>query len=471
MGKPTGFLEYDREDPGHRPVAERIRDYREFAVRLPLQRVEVQGARCMDCGVPFCHSSGCPVFNLIPEWNDLVYRGDWREALARLEMTNNLPEITGRVCPAPCETACTMAINGSPITIKQIELEIIEHGFAEGWVVPKPPARETGRRIAVVGSGPAGLSAAQQLRRLGHRVTVYEKHDKIGGILRYGIPAYKLEKWVIDRRVNQMRAEGIEFETGVTVGEDISARYLRQRHDAILLSLGAGQPRDLHAVGRGYEGIHFAMEYLGQSNARVAGEPYSGPDIDARGKVVLVIGGGDTGSDCVGTARRQGAKAIHQFEILPKPREWAEARNPDWPRWPAILRTSSSHDEGCERRWAVTTKQFTGRGVHVSQAHCAEVTWEGSGRGLRPVETPGSEFALDVDLVLIAMGFLHVEHTKLLDDLGVAFDSRDNLLTDGYRTTVDGVFAAGDAATGASLVVAGIWNGRQAARAIDRALG
>jgi glutamate synthase (NADPH/NADH) small chain len=425
----------------------------------------------MDCGVPFCHSSGCPIFNLIPEWNDLVYRGDWREALARLEMTNNLPEITGRVCPAPCEAACTMAINTAPVTIKQIELAIIEHGFARGWVVPRPPVRETDRRVAVVGSGPAGLSAAQQLRRLGHRVTVYEKDAKIGGILRYGIPAYKLEKWVIDRRIEQMRAEGVEFETGVTVGEDISARYLQKRHDAILLTLGAGQPRDLHVVGRDYEGIHFAMEYLGQSNSRVAGEPYASPDIDARGKAVLVIGGGDTGSDCVGTARRQGAKTIHQFEILPKPRDWTESRNPDWPRWPAILRTSSSHEEGCERRWGVTTKQFGCRDVRVSQVHGAEVKWEGTGRGMRPVEVPGSDFTLDVDLVLIAMGFLHVEHTRLLHALGVGLDRRDNVLTDGYRTTAERVFAAGDAATGASLVVSGIWNGRQAARAIDEALG
>jgi glutamate synthase (NADPH) small chain len=471
MGKVTGFLEYPREEAVRRPVAERIGDYRDLLVHLPVERIEVQGARCMDCGVPFCHSSGCPVFNLIPEWNDLVYRGDWREALARLEMTNNLPEITGRVCPAPCETACTMAINSSAITIKQIELAIIEQGFARGWVVPRPPIRETGHRVAVVGSGPAGLSAAQQLRRLGHRVTVYEKDNKLGGIMRYGIPAYKLEKWVIDRRIDLMRAEGVDFETGVTVGEDISTRYLRQRHDAILLTLGAGQPRDLQVPGRGYEGIHFAMEYLGQSNARVAGEPYAGRDIDARDKVVLVIGGGDTGSDCIGTARRQGAKAIHQFEILPKPRDWAEAHNPDWPRWPAIVRTSSSHEEGCERRWNITTNQFTGRGVQVCQAHCAEVRWEASERGTRPVEMPGSEFTLDVDLVLIAMGFLHVEHNKLLEDLGVRFDSRDNVLTDGYRTTVDGVFAAGDAATGASLVVAGIWNGRQAARAIDTYLG
>jgi glutamate synthase (NADPH) small chain len=471
MGKTTGFLDYEREEAGRRPVPERIHDFREFVEHLPVERVEVQGARCMDCGVPFCHTSGCPVYNLIPEWNDLVYRGDWREALARLEMTNNLPEITGRVCPAPCEAACTMAINSSPITIKQIELAIIEHGFARGWVVPRPPARETGRRVAVVGSGPAGLSAAQQLRRLGHRVTVYEKHDKLGGIMRYGIPAYKLEKWVIDRRIEQMRAEGVKFETGVTVGEDISTRYLRKRFGAILLTLGAGQPRDLQVPGRGYEGIHFAMEYLGQANARVAGDPYAGPTIDAKDKVVLVIGGGDTGSDCIGTARRQGAKAIHQFEILPKPREWGGPYNPDWPRWPSILRASSSHEEGCERRWSVATKQFTGRGLHVCRAHCAEVRWEDSGRGMRPVEIPGGDFTLDVDLVLLAMGFLHVEHTRLLTDLGVGFDGRDNLLTDDYRTTVDGVFAAGDAATGASLIVAGIWNGRQAARVIDESLG
>jgi glutamate synthase (NADPH/NADH) small chain len=470
MGRPTGFMEYDREVAGHRPVAERIGDYREFVHQLPPDRLQRQGARCMDCGIPFCHSSGCPLYNLIPEWNDLVYRGQWHQALERLELTNNLPEITGRVCPAPCEPACTMSINRAPVTIKQIELAIIERGFQQGWVLPRPPRAETGRRVAVVGSGPAGLAAAQQLRRAGHSVIVYEKSDQPGGILRYGIPDFKLEKSVIDRRIGQMLAEGVEFETGVTIGEDISARYLRKRHDAVLLALGAGQPRDLAVPGRGFEGIHFAMDYLTQSNRFVAREAALDDIVTARDKVVLVIGGGDTGSDCVGTARRQGAKAIHQFEILPRPEQWSQPYNPEWPKWPAILRESSSHEEGCERRWSVSTKRFAGRGVQLQRAFCAEVQWRQTAHGLRPEEVSGTEFALDVDLVLLAMGYLHVQHSRLLDELGVEFDSRGNIRTQHYRTSAGGVFAAGDAHTGASLVVTAIWHGRQAARVVDEYL-
>lgn len=470
MGKPTGFLEYPREAPSTRPIEDRVRDFKEFVVHLPVARVETQGARCMDCAVPFCHTSGCPVQNLIPEWNHLVHQGDWREALTRLELTNNLPEITGRVCPAPCESACTLSINTSPVTIKQIELAIIERGFAEGWVVPRPPKRETGKCVAVVGSGPAGLAAAQQLRRAGHQVTLYEKDERLGGLLRYGIPDFKLEKWVIDRRLDQMRSEGVEFETGVAVGEDVSARYLRQRFDAVLLTMGAGQPRDLPVPGRELGGIHFALEYLSRSNRHVARQIPDEELISAKDKVVLVIGGGDTGSDCVGTAHRQGASEVHQFEILAQPRVWTEPWNPAWPAWPAILRTSSSHEEGCRRRWSVATSRFSGNGV-VQTAHCADVEWREVQSGRRPVEVPGSEFELRVDLVLLAMGFVHVQHSRLLADLGVEFDARGNILAEGsYQTSAPGVFAAGDASTGASLVVTAIWHGRRAAQAVDRYL-
>jgi glutamate synthase (NADPH) small chain len=471
MGKPTGFLEYPRQTADYRPVEERVRDYREIAVPIATDALQVQGARCMDCGVPYCHALGCPVYNLIPEWNDLVYRGEWREALTRLELTNNFPEITGRICPAPCEAACTMSINSAPVTIKQLELAIVERGFAEGWVQPRPPSQESGRRVAVIGSGPAGLAAAQQLRRAGHQVTLYERNAKLGGILRYGIPDFKLEKHLIDRRLAQMSAEGVQCETDVIIGEDLSARYLQRKYDAILLTMGAGEPRDLTVPGRGLEGIHFAMDYLAQSNRFVAGELHREQITWAEGKNVLVIGGGDTGADCVGTARRQGAKSIRQFEILPKPRDWPEPWNPQWPYWPAILRTSSSHEEGCERRWSVSTTAFSGRGVKVDEAACAEVRWVERGGRQSPQEVEGSEFAVKVDLVLLATGFLHVQHSRLLEDFGVDFDERGNVkLSAGYETSVKGVFAAGDAGTGASLVVRAIWHGREAARAIDESL-
>ncbi|MBD3242226.1 MAG: glutamate synthase small subunit [Chitinivibrionales bacterium] len=468
MGKPTGFLEYERKTAAYRPVGERVKDYKEVAQHFPVEQLREQGGRCMDCGIPFCHAMGCPVYNLIPEWNDMVYNGQWREAYERLELTNNLPEITGRVCPAPCETACTLSINAAPVTIKQLELAIVEKAFRMGWVVPRPPRTESGKRVAVVGSGPAGLAAAQQLRRAGHAVTLFEQSPKIGGILRYGIPDFKLDKSVIDRRMKQMAAEGVVFETGVVLGDDISARYLRTKFDAVLLSMGAGEPRDLPVPGRGLEGIHFAMNYLSQSNRHVAKELKKHEIIWAGGKHVLVIGGGDTGSDCIGTANRQGAASVSQFEIMPKPREWTEPWNPEWPNWPSIVRTSSSHEEGCERQWSVTTKRFSGKGVRVEEAVCAKVEWqEKKGRRV-PVEVPGSEFTVKADLVLLAMGFVHVQHSKLLDDLGVEYDARDNVATNGnYATSVDGVFVAGDAATGASLVVRAIWHGRRAAQAVS----
>jgi glutamate synthase (NADPH) small chain len=473
MGKPTGFMEYNRKAFSYRKVEERLKDYREFVFTQPEAELRTQGARCMDCGIPFCHALGCPVENLIPEWNDLVYRGRWREAYERLDLTNNLPEITGRVCPAPCETSCTLSINTAPVTIKQIELAIIEKAFAEGWVVPRPPAALTGKRVAVVGSGPAGLAAAQELRRAGHEVTLFEAGAKLGGILRYGIPDFKLEKTILDRRLDLLRREGIKFETGVAVGDDVSARYVRQKFDAVLLTVGAGEPRDLAVPGRGLEGVHFAMDYLTLQNRFLAGEIGEREVVSAKGKTVLVIGGGDTGADCVGTANRQGAKKVYQFEILPRPRDWTEAWNPEWPDWPAIMRTASSHEEGVTREWAVNTRQFAGRDVRVEQGVFVRVEWGKDLNGRHVMkEIQESEFTLQVDLVLLAMGFLHPRHSKLLDDLKVEYDPRGNVKTNnGYATSAPGVFAAGDAATGASLVVRAIWHGREAAKSVSRYLG
>jgi glutamate synthase (NADPH/NADH) small chain len=477
MGKPTGFLEFTRLKSRYRPVGERIGDYREINKPADEQELKQEGARCMDCGTPFCHSFGCPVVNLIPEWNDAVYKDRWYEAWRRLELTNNFPELTGRICPAPCEAACTLAINSQPVSIKEIERGIIERAFREGWVRPLKPAQETGKRVAVIGSGPAGLAVAQNLRRGGHQVSLFEKSDRIGGILRYGIPDFKLEKWVLDRRLAQMAAEGVEFETDVAIGEDLSVRYLRRKYDAVVLALGAGRPRDLPVAGRGYEGIHFAMEYLTQSNRLIAGDVEPEEAISAAGKRVLVIGGGDTGSDCVGTAIRQKARSVTQVEILPKPREWNESWNPEWPFWPNILRSSSSHEEGCERMWSVNTAQFTGGyDPWVQKAHLNRVEWQpeqsadGAPARFRPVDIPGSEFELTVDLVLLALGFVHVEHRPLVEDLGIELDGRGNIAVDRYQTSEPGIFAAGDCHTGASLVVRAIYQGRGAALAVDKYL-
>lgn len=473
MGKASGFLDYNRVTGKYLPVEERLKNYNEFTIQLPVDELKTQGARCMDCGIPYCHAIGCPVYNLIPEWNDAVYKGDWREAMLRLELTNNLPEITGRICPAPCESACTLSYNSAPVTIKQIELSIIEKAWKEGYIVPRPPMRETGKKVAIIGSGPAGLAAAQQLRRMGHSVTLFEKAQKIGGILRYGIPDFKLEKWVIDRRVEQMQAEGVQFATNVIIGEDISARYLKRTFDVILLTMGAGEPRDLNVPGRGLDGIHFAMDYLTQSNRLVSGElSKEQQTINAKNKTVLVIGGGDTGSDCVGTANRQGAKKVYQYEIMPKPQVWTESTNPNWPNWPNILRTSSSHDEGCERDWSITTRNFSSTTTQVQEGHFARVEWKKEANGqMKMVEIPGSEFSLKVDLVLLAMGFVHVQHSKLLDDLHIEFDNRGNIKSSGgYATSANGVFTAGDAGTGASLVVRAIFHGREAAKQIDEYL-
>ena len=469
MAKPTGFLEYSREEVAHRPVAERVGDHLEIDLPHPDEVMLRQAARCMDCGIPFCHAAGCPVVNRIPEFNDLVYRGRWREACENLHSTNNFPEITGRVCPAPCEAACTLGINDDPVLIKHIEWQVAERGWREGWIVPQPARQRTGRRVGVVGSGPAGLAAAQQLARLGHEVVVFEKDDRPGGLLRYGIPDFKLDKVVLDRRLDQMRAEGVRFENDVRIGEDISARYLRKMFDAVCLTMGAGVPRDLNVPGRGLENVLFAMDFLTRQNRANAGLPGADPQrVTAQDRIVAVIGGGDTGSDCVGTARRQGAKEIHQFEILPEPPPDRPDDTP-WPLWPRILRTSSSHEEGCRRRWCVLTKRLTGVGIRVNKLHGCEVEWTRRAGEWRMKELPGTDFSLRVDLVLLAMGFLHVEHGGLIDALGLPLDPRGNVVVDDHgRTPVPGVFAAGDTSRGASLVVHAIAAGRRAAEGIDR---
>lgn len=471
MGKIRGFLDYPRVTPAYRPVPERLMDYREVATRLPDEALQQQAGRCIDCGIPFCHAMGCPLYNLIPEWNDAVYRGQWRDALQRLDMTNNFPEITGRICPAPCEAACTLAINDGPVTVRLNELAIIERGFAEKAVLPLPSLVKTGRRVAIVGSGPAGLAAAQQLARLGHEVVVWEKAKRPGGLLRYGIPNFKLEKWVIDRRLEQMAAEGVQFETGVNVGEDISAAYLRRSFDAILITCGTEVPRDLTVPGRELAEIYFAMDFLGNSNRTQEGEAPDGSGISAKGKSVLVIGGGDTGSDCVGTANRQGAREVHQFELLPIPREWSEPWNPEWPYWPRIVRKSSSHEEGCQLQWSVVTKRFEGKGGSVAKVSAAQVVWKDvNGRQVFE-EVPGSDFSLDADLVILAMGFTGIVHGKLIYELGVQLSASGTIAVDDkYMSSVPGVFAAGDAVTGPSLVVRAIWQGRQAALRLHEAV-
>jgi len=473
MAKPTGFMLYERQDPSKRPVAERVADYQEVEERLPIRQLETQAARCMDCGVPFCHSFGCPVGNLIPDWNDMVYRRQWRKALDLLHATNNLPEVTGRVCPAPCEAACTLAINQPAVTIKQIELQIIERGWERGWVQPEPAPVKTGKKVAVIGSGPTGLAAAQQLARQGHDVVVFEKADRIGGILRYGIPDFKLEKWVIDRRLEQMRAEGVVFETNVEAGVDVSPRYLRRTFQAILIAAGARVPRDLTLPGRELPGVHFAMRFLTQQNRRNAGEVIPPDDaISAAGKNVVVIGGGDTGADCIGTARRQGAKEIVQIELLPEPPKTRPPDNP-WPTWPRTLRSSSSHDEGCTRMWSVGTREFVGDGGKLSSLRCVRLEWtepDESGRATFK-EVPGSEFELKAELALLAMGFTRVEHGPLIEDFGLEVTDRGSFKVDAdYMTKASGIFAAGDSVLGASLVVRGIALGRDAAAAIGRFL-
>ena len=470
MGKITGFMEIARKDRGYEPVAERIKVYREFVRPLSDADMSQQGARCMDCGIPFCQT-GCPVNNVIPDWNDLVYRGNWRQALDVLHSTNNFPEFTGRVCPAPCEAACTLNINNDPVAIKSIEQAIVDKGWAEGWIEPEVAARKTGRKVAVVGSGPAGLACAQQLARAGHDVTLFEKNDRAGGLLRYGIPDFKMEKHLIDRRIEQMKAEGVAFRTGINVGVDMKTDKLLAEFDAVVLSGGSEKPRDLPVPGRELSGIHFAMEFLPQQNRVVAGDKVSG-QIMATGKHVVVIGGGDTGSDCIGTSIRHGARSVTNFELLPKPPE-QEDKPLTWPYWPLKLRTSSSHEEGAKRDFAVATKRFEGKNGKVASLVGCHVEWVKDAKGgMAMKEVPGTEFTIPADLVLLAMGYVHPVHEGLVAGLGVAKDARGNVLatTDGkgcYATSQPKVFAAGDMRRGQSLVVWAIREGRQCAREVD----
>ena len=471
MGSPTGFRDFERQERSYLPIAERLDNYKEFI--LPLKRKEVarQGARCIDCGTPYCHQ-GCPVDNIIPEWNDLVSQDRWREAIEVLHSTNNFPEFTGRVCPAPCEEACTLNLHDAPVTIKTIEHTIIERAWKERWIQPQIPARRTGRAVAIVGSGPAGLACAQQLARAGHQVTVYEKNAKIGGLLRYGIPDFKLSKSVINRRMSQMLAEGVDFQVNSHVGSDIPVARLVDEYDAVVLSTGCEQPRDLSVPGRELKGIHFAMPFLTQQNCRLAGESLNGAaQITAGGKHVLVIGGGDTGSDCVGTANRQGAASVTQLELLPRPPE-----QPDkllvWPNWPNRLRTSSSHEEGCERWWSVSTTAFSDNDGNVARTHGVRVDWTRQSGSWQMEEIEGTEFELQTDLVLLALGFESPTRDGLLQSLGIELDGGGNVPanTVDYQTTTPAVFAAGDARRGQSLVVWAIREGRQCARAVDEFL-
>jgi glutamate synthase (NADPH) small chain len=464
MGKVTGFKDYAREVPTRRPVEERVNDYFEVYQPFPEEKVRTQAARCMDCGIPFCHT-GCPVNNIIPDWNDLAYRDEWKEAIRVLHSTNNFPEFTGRICPAPCEAACVLGINEPPVTIKVIEKTIVEHAWKEGWIQPEIPETRTGKQIAVVGSGPAGLAAAQQLNRAGHTVELFEKADRIGGLLRYGIPDFKMEKHVLDRRLEQMAAEGVLFRTCAHVGGNVPAQDLRKEFDAILLAGGAESPRDLNVPGRELKGIHFAMEFLPQQNKRVAGDQVPG-QILATDKSVIIIGGGDTGADCLGTSHRQKARIIHQFEIMPMPPQERAPSTP-WPLWPLQLRTESAHEEGGRRHWAVATTKFTGdEHGRVKQLHAIRV---GPAPKFEPM--PGTEFAMDADLVLLALGFTGPVKKGMIEQLGVNLDARGNVATNGsYMSSVPGVFAAGDTRRGQSLVVWAISEGRSAARAMDQYL-
>jgi len=464
MGKTSGFLEYTREVPDRRPVAERVNDWFEIYNPFPEEKIKLQGARCMDCGVPFCHT-GCPVSNIIPDWNDLVWHGRWKEAIRVLHSTNNFPEFTGRICPAPCEAACVLGINEPPVTIKNIEKTIVDRAWEEGWIVPELPTLRTGRRVAVVGSGPAGLAAAQQLARVGHLVTVFEKSDRIGGLLRYGIPNFKMEKHLIDRRIEQMRREGVEFVTNAHVGASFPTSELRRDFDAILLAMGSEQPRDLKVPGRELKGIHFAMDFLPQSNKVCEGD-HVPEQILATGKRVVIIGGGDTGADCLGTSHRHKAAHISQFELLPKPPDERAPHTP-WPLWPMQLRVESSHEEGGARDWSVSTVRFTGDDQgNVKKLHGVRV-----GAPPKFEAIPGSEFEMDVDLVLLAMGFTGPVQGGLIEQLGVNLDARGNVATDQrYMSSEPGVFAAGDARRGQSLVVWAIAEGRKAARGVDEFL-
>jgi glutamate synthase (NADPH/NADH) small chain len=475
MGLPTGFLEIERKDRPYEKVEKRLKNWQEFVLPLPAEEVSRQGARCMDCGIPFCHN-GCPVNNLIPDWNELVRRGRWQDALESLHSTNNFPEFTGRICPAPCEASCTLNIDDNPVTIKSIECSIVDRGWKEGWIVPQVAAAKTGKRVAVVGSGPAGLACAQQLARAGHAVTLFEKADRIGGLLRYGIPDFKMEKHLIDRRMRQMEVEGVEFRTGVEVGATLAVRSLLEGYDAVALTGGAEWPRDLEVPGRELSGTHFAMDFLTQQNKRVAGddEGRAAPrgTLTAKGKHVVVIGGGDTGSDCVGTSNRQGAASVTQLEVMPRPPDH-EDKALTWPDWPLKMRTSSSHEEGVERDFAVLTKRAVGKDGKLAALQCARIEWVKSADGRMAMkEVEGGTFELKADLVLLAMGFLGPRRPGLIEQAAVALDPRGNVAANvvDYKTSVPKLFAAGDMRRGQSLVVWAIREGRQCARSIDETL-
>jgi len=470
MGKPTGFKEYERENLSYAPVADRIMHFGEFS-RLP-EDMSIQAARCMDCGIPFCHN-GCPINNIIPDWNDAVYKGRWREALDILHSTNNFPEFTGRVCPAPCEESCTVNLIDEAVTIKNLELAIIEKGWQEGWVIPQVAKQKTGKRVAVIGSGPAGLACSQQLARVGHDVVLFEKNNRIGGLMRYGIPNFKFDKYIIDRRLAQMRTEGVEFRVNSNVGGNVSARDLLNKFDAVVLSGGSEKPRDLPVPGRELDGIHFAVEFLTKNTRRVHGDEIPEEEfISAAGKHVIVIGGGDTGSDCIGTSARHGAESITQLEILPRPEEEPDKLT-TWPNWPMKLRTSTSQEEGCERDWEVSTKRFIGdENGHIKAIECVRVQWQQKNGQWKLNQIDGSEFELPADLVTLAMGFVHPVHEGLLEELGIEKNDNGNVSANDqdYRTSIDKVFAAGDMRRGQSLVVWAIREGRQCARAVDEFL-
>ncbi len=466
MGKPGGYLDFGRKEAEYRPVVKRLRDFDPVEVRLPEAEIRAQAARCMDCGTPFCLGTGCPLANVIPEFNDMVYRGRWKEALDLLLSTSHFPEFTARVCPAPCEKACVLEINDDPVTIRQVELAIIENGFSKGYIRPRPPEKRLGRKVAIVGSGPSGLSVAAALNHRGCDVTVYDRAEQAGGILRYGIPDFKLEKAIIDRRLRLMEEEGVVFELGVSVGEDVSYRYLRDRFDAICLAGGSRLPRDLVIPGRELGGVHFAMDFLVQQNRRLAGEDLGGGElINAEGKIVVILGGGDTGADCLGTALRQGAAKVLQFEIMPEPPPERTDDMP-WPTWPTVLRESSSHKEGGERRWSVNTHEFVGTNEGVSSLRCAEVDWstDENGRPASFKDLPGTEFEQEAQMVLLAMGFVGPAPNPMLDELRIARDRRGNIEAgEDHMTSVEGVFTAGDMTVGQSLVVRAMADGRKAA--------
>ena len=473
MGNPTGFLEIDKKERNYEDPKDRLKHFKEFIVPLTNEEVSKQGSRCMDCGIPYCHQ-GCPVNNLIPDWNDLVYKHEWKKALDTLHSTNNFPEFTGRICPAPCEAACTLNLTDNPVSIKTIECSIVDYGWEKGWIKPQLPKKHTDKKVAIIGSGPAGLACAQQLARLGHSVVVYEKNERIGGLLRIGIPDFKMEKTLIDRRMAQMQSEGVQFKTNSEIGNNISTNEIIDNFDAVSVCIGSEVPRDLEVKGRNLKGIHFAMDFLSQQNDMVAGKTISKDIlISAKGKKVLVIGGGDTGSDCVGTSNRQGATSVHQLELLPQP-PVNENKQLTWPNWPMKLRTSTSHQEGCERQWSILTKSFEGNeNGEVTKLICVEVEWKKSEDGsMKMIEVEDSEFEIEADLVLLAMGFIHPIHEGLVNNLSLKLDNRGNVEADeiSFKTSSDKVFVAGDCRRGQSLVVWAISEGRKCAERIDNFL-